>query len=93
MELLVKPEILTSYIQGVYKRMVRFKKFIKRLTGRCVPPPFSQECTRATQSCSPTALDRMCCKWRQPHTHTRWDKFGYRVDMCRVTQGAHIEGL
>jgi hypothetical protein len=22
-----------------------------------------------------------------------WDEFVYRVDVCRVTQGAHIEGL
>jgi hypothetical protein len=22
-----------------------------------------------------------------------WDKFDYRVDVCRVTQGAYIEGL
>ena len=22
-----------------------------------------------------------------------WDEFDYRVDLCRVTQGAHIEGL
>jgi hypothetical protein len=30
------------------------------------PPPFSQECTSASQSCSSTALDRTCCsKWRQ----------------------------
>jgi hypothetical protein len=43
MELLVKPEILTSYIQGVYNKMVRFQKCIKRLhsaTGRCSPPHF-----------------------------------------------------
>ena len=25
--------------------------------------------------------------------HRVWDEFDYRVDMCRVTQGAHIEGL
>jgi hypothetical protein len=56
-------------------------------------PPFSHECTRATQSSSLTALDRRCCKWRQPHTHSIWDKFDYSVDVCRVTQGAHIEGL
>jgi hypothetical protein len=70
-------------------------KFIKpshSATGRC-SPPFSQEYTRVTQSCSPTALDRTCCKYRQPHTHTIWDEFDYRVDVCRVTQGAHIEGL
>jgi hypothetical protein len=82
-------------IQGVYRRMVRVQKFIKRLhsaTGRC-SPTFSQECKRATQSCSPTALDRTCCKWRQLHTHTIWDEFDYRVDVCRVTQSAHIEGL
>jgi hypothetical protein len=77
--------------------MVRFQTFTEQLhsvTGRCSPPPpFSQECTRATQSCSPTALDRTCCKWRQPHTHTIWDEFDYRVDVCRVPQGAHTEGL
>jgi hypothetical protein len=25
--------------------------------------------------------------------HLVWDEFDYRVDVCRVTQGAHIEGL
>jgi hypothetical protein len=25
--------------------------------------------------------------------HRVWDEFDYRVDMCRVTQGAHMEGL
>jgi hypothetical protein len=25
--------------------------------------------------------------------HRFWDEFDYRVDVCRVTQGAHIEGL
>ena len=25
--------------------------------------------------------------------HRGWDKFDYPVDVCRVTQGAHIEGL
>ena len=25
--------------------------------------------------------------------HRVWDAFDYRVDVCRVTQGAHIEGL
>jgi hypothetical protein len=47
----------------------------------------------APQSCSPTALDRTCCKWRQPHTHAIWYEFDYRVDVSRVTQGPHIEGL
>jgi hypothetical protein len=75
--------------------MVRFKKFIERLhsaTGQC-SLLFSQECMRATQLCFPTALDQTCCKWRQSHTHTIWDEFDYRVDVCRVTHGAHIEGL
>jgi len=25
--------------------------------------------------------------------HQVWDEFDYRVDVCRVTQGAYIEGL
>jgi hypothetical protein len=25
--------------------------------------------------------------------HRVWDEFDYRVDVCRVTQGAYIEGL
>jgi hypothetical protein len=25
--------------------------------------------------------------------HRVWDESDYRVDVCRVTQGAHIEGL
>jgi hypothetical protein len=88
--------VVGPHIQSVYKRMAQFQTFIKRLhsvTARCSPPPFSQQCTRATQVCSPTALDRTCCKWRQPHTHSIWDEFDYRVDVCRVTQGAYIEEL
>jgi hypothetical protein len=27
------------------------------------------------------------------HIQTIWDEFDYHVDVCRVTQGAHIEGL
>jgi hypothetical protein len=26
-------------------------------------------------------------------SHQVWDEFDYRVDVCRMTQGAHIEGL
>jgi len=25
--------------------------------------------------------------------HRGWDEFDYRVDVCRVTQGAYVEGL
>jgi hypothetical protein len=25
--------------------------------------------------------------------HRAWDEFDYRVDVCRVTQGAHTDGL
>jgi len=25
--------------------------------------------------------------------HRVWDEFDYRVNVCRVTQGAHTEGL
>ena len=25
--------------------------------------------------------------------HRVWDEFDYRVDVCRVTHGAHVEGL
>ena len=25
--------------------------------------------------------------------HRVWDEFDYRVDVCRVTQGSHVEGL
>jgi hypothetical protein len=84
-----------AYLYRVFtKEWCGFKNllnhYILQLDGA---PQFSEECTRATQSCSPIALDRTCCKWRQPHTHTIRDEFDYRVDVCRVTQGAHIEGL
>jgi hypothetical protein len=80
-----------SYIYRVFtKEWCCLNDYILQLDGA---PPFSQDYTRATQSCSPTALNRTCCKWRQPHTHTIWDEFDYRLDVCRVTQGAQIEGL
>jgi hypothetical protein len=58
--------------------------YILKLDG-APPPPFSQECTRATQSCSPTALERTCFKWRQSHTHTIWDEFDYLVNFLNRT--------
>jgi len=64
----------SDIIQGIYKRMVRFQKLTRNLfltlhstTGRCCPPPpIFAEITSASQSCSSTALDRTCCKRRQP---------------------------
>jgi hypothetical protein len=35
-----------------------YDDYILQLDG--APPPFSQECTSASQSCSSTALDRTC---------------------------------
>jgi hypothetical protein len=68
--------------------------YFLQLDGAPLPPsPIFTGMYESYSSCSPTALDRTCCKWRQPHTHTTWDEFDYRVDVCRVTQGAHIEGL
>jgi hypothetical protein len=37
--------------------------------------------THALQTITPDMLHRV------------WDEFDYRVDVCRVTQGANIEGL
>jgi hypothetical protein len=37
--------------------------------------------THALQTITPDMLHRV------------WDEFDYRVDVCHVTQGAHIEGL
>jgi len=47
------PQLNTSY-----------DNYILQMDG--APLPFSQECTSASQSCSSTALDRTCCKRRQP---------------------------
>ena len=47
------PQLNTSY-----------DDYILQLDG--APSPFSQQCTIPSQSCSSTALDRTCCKWRQP---------------------------
>jgi hypothetical protein len=99
--LIIRPNTtiqIYSLVQGVYKRMVRFQKFIKRLhsaTGRCFPPPyhFHRNVRELLNRVLQQRWDRTCCKWRQPHTHTVWDEFDYRVDVCRVTQGAYIEGL
>ena len=41
-----------------------YDDYILQLDG--VPPLFSQDCTSASQTCSSTALDRTCCKRRQP---------------------------
>jgi hypothetical protein len=68
--------------------MVRFQKFIKPLhsaTGRCSPPP--PHFHRSVRELLNRVLQQ------QPNTHNIRDEFDYRVDVCRVTQGAHIEGL
>ena len=64
------------------------------------PPPFSQECTSASQSCSSTALDRTCCKRRQPHSPLatpfagsnamRFLSLGVRWRQCLRTTIAHV---
>jgi hypothetical protein len=79
-----------EYKQGVYKRMMRFQKFIKRLhsaTGRCPPPPiFTGNYESYTIMFSKSAGSDVLQMGTTTYTY-------YRVDVCRVTQGAHIEGL
>ena len=41
-----------------------YDDYILQLDG--APPPFSQECRSASQSCSSTALEQASCKRRQP---------------------------
>jgi hypothetical protein len=45
----------------------------------------------------PTPIQKLCDQITQAITadmlHRVWDEFDYRVDVCRVTQGAYIEGL
>jgi hypothetical protein len=63
-----KPQFLEVYIPNIHKRMVQlntnYDDYILKLDGAPPLPPFSQECTSASQSCSSTALDRACCKRR-----------------------------
>jgi hypothetical protein len=57
-------------------------------------PLFSHKCTSAFQSYSSTALDRITLLLQAITADLlRRDRFDYRVDVCCVTIGAHIQGL
>jgi hypothetical protein len=49
-----------------------------------LPTPIQERLDRMTHSLLAITADML---------HRVWDEFDYRVDVCRVTQGAHIEGL
>jgi hypothetical protein len=56
----------TCWKTGCYPNWIPIMTIILyNLTELPPPPPFSHKCTSASQSCSSTALDRMCCKWRR----------------------------
>jgi hypothetical protein len=46
--------------------------------------PSRNFCDRITHALQAITVDML---------HQVWDEFDYRVDVCCVTQGAHIEGL
>jgi hypothetical protein len=49
--------------------------------------------TPAQRTPSAAATVQVECHTTHIHTVIKWDEFNYRVDVCRVTQRAHIEGL
>jgi hypothetical protein len=49
-----------------------------------IPMSLKELCDRITNALQTITADML---------HRVWDEFDYRVDVCRVTQGAHIEGL
>ena len=42
---------------------------------------------RSLLRCRRTAIETITCDMLQ----TVWNEFDYRVDVCRITKGAHIE--
>ena len=50
----------------VSRSVITVQRELRAWFRKDAPPPFSQECVGASQSCSSTALDRTCCKRRQP---------------------------
>jgi hypothetical protein len=91
-------------IQGIDKRMVRFQKLIKNLfltlRGHNIHRQrrqLSKFLIRYQQFAS-CLLRGHGASFKDgaitaDMLHRVWDEFDYRVDVCRVTQGAHIEGL
>jgi hypothetical protein len=67
--------------------------YILQLDGAFPPPIFTGMHESYPIVFSNSAGSGVLQMYRQPHTHTIWDEFAYRVDVYRVTQGAHIEGL
>jgi hypothetical protein len=49
-----------------------------------LPTPIQEFRNRITHALQAITADRL---------HRVWDEFDYRVDVCRVTKGAHIEGV
>jgi hypothetical protein len=52
----------TCWKFGCYPNWIQIMK--STFSTGWISSPFSHECASASQSCSSTALDRTCCKWR-----------------------------
>jgi hypothetical protein len=59
-----------------------FGDLLKTVYVAPLPTDFEELSVRMTPALQAVTADRL---------HRAWDEFGYRVDVCRVTRGAHIE--
>jgi hypothetical protein len=67
-----------THIQGIHKRMIRFQKLTKSLFLALYGHTIHRQRRK---------LSKFLMRYQQFASHA------YCVDVCRVTQGAHIEGL
>jgi len=51
--------------------------------GQCLRPTTSKDTTRIARARQPRNRER--------HTRHAWREWEYRLDICRITRGAHIE--
>jgi hypothetical protein len=82
----IKNVFLTLHGHNIHRQRRQLSKFLMRYSVYVPPLPtsiheFRDRITHALQAITADML------------HRAWDEFDYRVDVCRVTQGAHIEGL
>jgi hypothetical protein len=92
----------TPLIQGMHKRMVRFQKLTRNLFLTLHGQWWYVNAVFNAVYIPPLPVSLKEVRDRIKHAlhtitadilHRVWDEFDYRVDVCRVTQGAHIEGL
>jgi hypothetical protein len=80
----IKNLYLTLHGHNIHRQRRQLSKFLMRVYVPPFPTSIHEIRDRITHALQAITADLL---------HRVWDEFDYREDVCRVTQGAHLEGV